>query len=277
MRLGAPIFTQYQEPEAWAAAVHAKGYRAAYCPAKPGADAATVQAYRAAAAAHDIVIAEVGAWSNPLSPDPVVRTAALEKCKSALDLADQIGARCCVNIAGSRGDKWDGPHPADLTDDTFDLIVATVREIIDAVQPRQTYYTLETMPWMYPDSVESYVRLIEAIDRPRCAAHFDPVNLVNSPQRYFRSGDLIRDFVEKLGPQIRSCHVKDIALDKRLTVHLDEVRPGLGGLDYAALLHAVKKLDADLPLMLEHLPDENEYDLAAAYLRGVAQHEGITL
>ena len=277
MRLGAPIFTKYQDPEAWAAAVHAKGYRAAYCPVKPGADATTVQAYRAAAAAHDIIIAEVGAWSNPLSPDPVVRTAALEKCKAALDLADQIGARCCVNIAGSRGDKWDGPHPADLTADTFDLIVATVREIIDAVQPQQSYYTLETMPWMYPDSVESYVRLIQAIDRPRCAAHFDPVNLVNSPQRYFRNGDLIRDFVEKLGPQIRSCHVKDIALDKRLTVHLDEVRPGLGGLDYAALLHAVKNLDPDLPVMLEHLPDENEYDLAAAHLRAAAQHEGITL
>jgi len=277
MRLGAPIFTQYQDPETWATAVYAKGYRAAYCPVKPGADMATVQAYRAAAATHNIVIAEVGAWSNPLSPDPAVRTAALEKCKAGLDLADQIGARCCVNIAGSRGDKWDGPHPADLTDDTFDLIVATVREIIDAVQPRYSYYTLETMPWMYPDSVESYVRLIQAIDRPRCAAHFDPVNLVNSPQRYFRSGDLIRDFVEKLGPHIRSCHVKDIALDKQLTVHLDEVRPGLGGLDYAALLHAVKKLDADLPLMLEHLPDENEYDLAAAHLRAAAQQEGIDL
>ncbi len=180
-------------------------------------------------------------------------------------------------LPAPRGDKWDGPHPADLTDATFDLIVATVREIIDAVQPRHSYYTLETMPWMYPDSVESYVRLIAAINRPRCAAHFDPVNLVNSPQRYFRNGDLIRNFVEKLGPHIRSCHVKDIALDKRLTVHLDEVRPGLGGLDYAALLHAVKALDADLPLMLEHLPAENEYDLAAAHLRAAAQQEGITL
>ena len=277
MRLGAPVFVPYDEPETWAAAVLAKGYRAAYCPVQPGADAATIQAYRSAAAQHDIIIAEVGAWSNPLHPDPAIRKAALEKCQASLALADQIGARCCVNIAGSRGDKWDGPHPADLTDETFDLIVATVREVIDAVQPKQSYYTLETMPWMYPDSVDNYLRLIQAIDRPTCAAHFDPVNLVNSPQRYFRTGDLIRDFVKKLGPHIRSCHVKDIALDKRLTVHLDEVRPGLGGLDYAALFHAVKQLDADLPLMLEHLPNESEYDLAAAHIRAVAQQEGISL
>ncbi|MFN8491070.1 MAG: TIM barrel protein [Caldilineaceae bacterium] len=277
MRLGAPLFTKPQDPAAWVAAIQAKGYRAAYCPVQPGADVAMIQAYRTAAAKNAIIIAEVGAWSNPLSPDPAVRQAAIEKCKACLDLADQIGARCCVNIAGSRGDKWDGPHPADLTEETFDLIVATVRDILDTVQPSQSYYALETMPWMYPDSVDNYVRLIKAIDRPRCAAHFDPVNLVNSPQLYFRSGDLIRDFVTKLGPHIRSCHVKDIRLDTRLTVHLDEVRPGLGGLDHAALLRAVQPLDRDLPLMLEHLPNENEYDLAAAHLRAVAQQEGIAL
>jgi len=277
MRLGAPLFTKPQDPAAWVAAIQAKGYRAAYCPVQPGVDAATIQAYRTAAAQHDIIIAEVGAWSNPLSPEPAVRQAAVEKCKACLDLADQIGARCCVNIAGSRGTKWDGPHPADLTEETFDLIVATVRDILDTVQPRQSYYTLETMPWMYPDSVDNYVRLIKVIDRPRCAAHFDPVNLVNSPQHYFRSSDLIRDFVAKLGPHIRSCHVKDIRLDTRLTVHLDEVRPGLGGLDHAALLRAVQPLERDLPLMLEHLPNENEYDLAAAHLRAVAQQEGIAL
>lgn len=277
MRLGAPVFVKYEDPETWAAAVHAKGYRAAYCPVQLGEASATIQAYRAAAATHDIIIAEVGAWSNPLSPDPAIRQAALEKCKASLALADQIGARCCVNIVGSRGEKWDGPSPDDLTQATFDLIVETVREIIDAVRPRQSYYTLETMPWMYPDSVDSYLSLIEAIDRPRCAAHFDPVNLINSPQRYFRNSDLIRDFVAKLGPYIRSCHVKDIALDKKLTVHLDEVRPGLGELDHVTLLRTVKTLDADLPLMLEHLPNESEYDLAAAHIRTLAQSEGIDL
>ena len=29
-------------------------------------------------------------------------------------------------------------------------------------------YALEAMPWMYPDSVDSYLSLIEAIDRKAC-------------------------------------------------------------------------------------------------------------
>jgi sugar phosphate isomerase/epimerase len=277
MRLGAPLSQRDLDPTEWAAAVHSKGYRAAYCPVKPDADLDLISAYRRAAQAADIVIAEVGAWSNPLSPDPAVRAAAIDKCKASLLLAERIGARCCVNIAGSRGEKWDGPHPANLTEETFDLIVTTVREIIDAVQPRRTVYTLETMPWIYPDSVESYLHLIEAIDRPGFGVHFDPVNLVNSPQRYFQNGALIRDCVAALGRYMHSVHIKDIQLADRLTVHLDEVRPGQGGLDLRTLLRELNQLDPNLPMMLEHLPSETDYDLAAAHVRAVAKEEGIML
>ncbi len=277
MRLGGPIFQPHADPVAWVAAVRAKGYRAVYCPVKPDAELEVIAAYRHAAQQADLVIAEVGAWSNPLSPDPAVRAAAIDKCKAALRLAERIGARCCVNIAGSRGAKWDGPHPADLSEETFALIVATVREIIDAVAPTQTVYALETMPWMYPDSPESYARLIVAIDRPGFGVHFDPVNLVNSPQRYFQNGALIQTFVAALGPQIRSVHVKDIKLADRLTLHLDETRPGQGGLDLRILLRELNKLAPDLPIMLEHLPNETEYDLAAAHVRAVAKQEGIDL
>lgn len=277
MRLGAPIFQPYTDPASWVAAVQAKGYGAAYCPVKPDADLALITAYRQAAQRANIVIAEVGAWSNPLSPDPGERAAALDKCKAGLLLAERIGARCCVNIAGSRGAKWDGPHPADLTEETFALLVSTVREIIDAVQPRQTVYALETMPWMYPDSVASYQRLIKAIDRPGFGVHFDPVNLVNSPQRYFENAALIRECVAALGPAMRSVHLKDIQLANRLTVHLDEVRPGQGGLAINTLLRELHQLAPDLPVMLEHLPSEADYDLAAAHVRAVAQNEGITL
>lgn len=37
-----------------------------------------------------------------------------------------------------------------------------VRQIVDAVKPKRTFYTLETMPWVIPDSPDSYLKLIEA-------------------------------------------------------------------------------------------------------------------
>jgi sugar phosphate isomerase/epimerase len=236
-----------------------------------------VAAYREAADRADLVIAEVGAWSNPMSPDAGVRRAAIARCKASLALADRIGARCCVNIAGSRGEQWDGPHPDNLTEATFDAIVETVRGIIDDVKPTRTFYTLETMPWMYPDSAESYERLIRAVGRQAFGVHLDPVNLVNSPERFFRNGELIRDCFRRLGPHIRSCHLKDIALSGKLMVHLDEVRPGLGSLDYRAFLTEANRLDPNLPVMLEHLPSDEEYALAASHVRSVANEIGVAL
>ena len=277
MRLGAPLFETVSDPEIWVAAVRRRGYRAAYCPVSADTDADTVQAYVTAAHRADIVIAEVGAWSNPISPDATERAAAIARCKTQLVLADHLGARCCVNIAGSRGTQWDGPHEDNFLPATFDQIVETVREILDAVSPIRTYYALETMPWAYPDSPESYLRLIAAIDRPRFAVHLDPANMINCPQRFFDNAGFIRECFAKLGPYIKTCHAKDIALTGRMTVHLDEVRPGLGRLDYSVFLQEASRLDPDLPIMLEHLPTEEEYDLAAVYVRGVAADAGLAL
>jgi sugar phosphate isomerase/epimerase len=277
MRLGGPVFGKDLDPERWVEALKVAGYRAAYCPVANEASPELIEAYVAAAAQADIVIAEVGAWSNPLSADEGERQKAMNLCKRQLALADAIGARCCVNIAGSRGTLWDGPHPLNLTRETFEMIVAQVREIIDEVQPRRAFYALETMPWIYPDSPDSYLELINAIDREQFAVHLDPVNLVCSPQRYFKNGALIHECFSKLGPYIKSVHAKDILLSDRLTTHLDEVRPGLGFLDYRTFLDEMKKLPADTSIMLEHLQTEEEYRQAAEYVRSVASDLDIIL
>jgi len=274
MRLGAPV-QNFSTPEQWIASLRQHGYRAAYYPLDADVDIQTHNQYAEAAQRADITIAEVGAWSNPISPEDEIRNAAIEKCQVQLALADEVGARCCVNIAGSRSEKWDGPHPDNLSDDTFNLIVETVQAIIDAVNPIRSFYVLETMPWIFPDSPESYLKLMKAINRKHFAVHLDPVNLINCPHRYFNNGTFLRECFRILGPHIKSCHAKDVILKDTLTVHLDEVRPGLGGLDYKIFLSCINQL-SNVSLMLEHLPDE-DYPRAAAYIRKTARGIDIPL
>ena len=277
MRLSGPLSEKIDSPEHWIKAIRAAGYTAAGAPIGPDADDATVSGYVQAAAKADVIISEVGAWSNPIDPDSTRARAAIAHCQRHLDLAERLGARCCVNICGSRNpEKWDGPARDNLSRDTFDLIVRTTREIVDAVNPKQTFYTLETMPWIFPSSPDEYLELIRAIDRPGVAVHLDPVNMINTPARCFNNAQLLRECFEKLGPLIKSCHAKDIILQDSLTVHLDERRPGAGVLDYPVFLAELSKLDPDIPLMLEHLPD-SEYPLAARYLRSVAAQHNIPL
>jgi len=72
-------------------------------------------------------------------------------------------------------------------------------------------------------------------------------------------------------------HLKDVALRGAQRVHLDECRPGTGGLDHAALLTAWAGPDAELPIMLEHLPDAAGYGLAAKHVRSVAAGLGLAV
>lgn len=277
MRLGAPVYGA-NDPDSWVAAHKKAGYGAAYCPGpilRTPADEAQAKAYVDAAAKADLVIAEVGAWSNPIATDDAERKKAIDLNIQRLQVAERIGARCCVNIAGARGRKWDGPHPDNFSPATFDMIVQTVRRIIDEVKPTRTFYTLETMPWIFPDSADSYLDLVKAIDRKAFAVHLDPANLLNSPRRYFDNAKLIRECFEKLGPYIQSCHGKDMTLSDKLMVHLDECRPGTGAMDYTVYLTELAKLPPDTPLMLEHLPNEAEYTQAAHHVRAVAEAAGL--
>jgi sugar phosphate isomerase/epimerase len=278
VRLGGPVFLKFSDPDSWVRALVDLGYRAAYCPLEPDADPDLIRATEKAAERADIVIAEVGAWSNPISPDQTQSREAIEKCIRSLELAEAIGARCCVNISGSRNpEQWAGPHPDNFTEATFEMVVESTRKIIDSVRPKRTFYALEPMPWAFPDSPESYLRLIEAIGRRQFGVHFDPVNMIWSPRLYFNNGAFIRDCFKKLGPYLRSCHAKDIHMpDNLYTPHFDEVRPGLGHLDYAVFLNELSGFP-EVPLMMEHLQTAGEYSLAAAYIRGVGAANGIQL
>jgi sugar phosphate isomerase/epimerase len=133
------------------------------------------------------------------------------------------------------------------------------------------------MPWIFPDSPTSYLRLIKAIDRRSFGVHLDPVNMINSPALFFDNASLLRECFHLLGDHIRCCHAKDITLGEGVTVQFSEVRPGLGSLDYVTFLRELNKLNADIPILLEHLPDAEEYRQAAGYIRSVAVQEGISL
>jgi sugar phosphate isomerase/epimerase len=274
VRLGAPILDSYSSPDEWISLVRQLGASAAYSPVEVGAEPEQVDRYAQAAEADGLVIAEVGAWeANPLSPDPAEAERSIAFCQEALRLADRIGARCCVNVAGSLGTSWAGPAAANFSQETFRRIVETTQVIIDAVQPKRTFYTLEIMPWIPPYDLDSYLRLIDAIDREAFAVHFDPANLVNDTRKYYSNGQLITDFVRELGPRIRCCHVKDTRLDEQFppwTVRFWECTPGAGNLDWPTVLAELSNLDNDLPLMLEHLETAEEYRIGMEFIRQTA-------
>lgn len=277
IRLGAPTFANTSDPVELALAHRRLGYRAAYCPDIPVRDADKIRAFADAFAKQDVVLAEVGRWVNLLDADSEKRRQNLERVTDGLALAEAIGARCCVDIAGSfNPTSWFGPHPDNLSRRFFDAAVENARKIIDAVKPTRARFCYEMMGWSYPDSPESCLKLIKAVDRKGFGVHLDPCNLVNSPAKFYQNAALLNECFDKLGRWITSCHAKDLTWDIELNVHFREVVPGKGALDYTTYLSRLAQLPQNPPLMIEHLANAEEYTAARDHIVAVGKRTGLS-
>ncbi len=278
MRLGGTVVKPYIDAESWARDAKEMDFSACTCPLPKGATAADARALAAAARDADVVIAEVGVWKNTLSTDEKERRANIAYAKERLALAEELGANCCVNVSGARGAVWDGWYPENYAPETREMLIETTREIIDAVKPARTFYTLEPMPWMLPDGPESYLNLIRDIDRDAFAAHMDFTNMISSVERFLNADRFIEEAFVLLAPHIKSVHIKDVVMEKAaLPVTLRECAPGQGLLNYRHILRAIDRaLPRDMPVLLEHMATQEEYARALRHVKAAARAEGIS-
>lgn len=279
IRFGGPVFGDFADAHSWAEAHCALGYRATYAPPENLVrDASGIHEVRAALAEHDLILAEVGAWVNPVSTDLHEAEAAFAHLIDRLRLAEALGARCCVDIVGSASPTaWDGADRAGYSQGFIDRVISTFRSIIDAVDPHETVMAFEAMPYYFLDGPRPYHTLLEAIDRPGgSGVHVDLCNMITDPRRFYASADFAAEVFSTLGPRVRSCHLKDLRLDGNGgTVKFHEVMPGTGEIDLAAYMREAERAVDGIPMMLEHLADEHEYDQARANVFRIADQAGI--
>lgn len=274
--LGAPLFFQTADPRELAHEARRQGYSAAYCPPAAPHEKDKLKAIEQGFAAENVVLAEVGVWVNLLDADPARRPQNLQQVINGLAVAEATGARCAVTLCGSFNEKvWYGPHPKNVSQEFFDAAVENARKIIDAVKPKRAKFSYEMMGWSLPDSPDSCLKMIRAVDRPAFAAHLDVCNLVNSPERFYRNAALIEECFRKLGPWIVSCHAKDLDWIPEMNVHFVEVIPGRGQIDYRAYLRGLAGLARPAPLMLEHLKTAEEYAEGARHIRKLGAEMGL--
>ena len=267
MRLGTSSPLSYGSAEDWAKKQTELGCSAVVFPVQSDESESRICEYKAAAEKHGLMIAEAGIWRNALAADPEERRKNIDYCVEQLRMADFLGARCAVNVAGAFGPRWDGHYRANFTDDAWKQTVRMIQDIIDRANVRNTYFTLEPMPWMIPTGPKEYLRLIEMVDRDRFAVHLDIINMINSAERYFCAEEFIDECIGLLGGKIKSCHIKDVHLKEEYTFQLEECAPGKGEFPLRHYASRLNELDSDMPLILEHLNTDEEYIKYMGYLK----------
>ena len=277
MRLGGSIMKPYNSPTEWLAHVRELGYSCVIFPVDSSAPKQVQRDYAACCRDNNLLIGEVGVWRNVMDRDPAARERNIAYAIRQLEMAEEVGANCCVNISGSPGDLWDGYHPSLDSQEVYDDVIATTRRIIDAVKPTRTCYSLEPMPWMVPESPEQYLQLLRDMARPGAfRVHLDYCNMINSLDRYRHASEFITKCFTLLKDDIVSVHAKDVAItDGYLPVCIGEVPPGEGSIDLPLVTRLAHGLGEDTPVFVEHLPDHEAYVKAVAAMRAAAEKAGV--
>ena len=103
MRLGGSVFYKGTDAEEYALAHVKKGFGAALCPEWISLDKPSeLQKFKDMMNKHDIKIAEVGAWCNPMHPDKKQAEKNIQYMIERLRLAEELEAATCVNILGTK-------------------------------------------------------------------------------------------------------------------------------------------------------------------------------
>ncbi len=268
MILGTSSPLQHTSPEDWAAKHKALGLKAINFPVNYLEGEEKYLAYKKAADAAGLSISEVGIWRNTLAADPSERAKWIDYAIGQLQMAEEIGATCCVNVVGTPyGPRWDGGYRDNFSTELWTDAVKMIRQVIDSVRPRHTKFCIESMPWMIPSSPQECLRLLEDVDRAEFATHLDVVNMITSPQRYFFNDDFLRECFSVLKGTIVSCHLKNIKLKEEYTFQLEESACEDGALDlelYASLASAENPC---MPMIIEHLDTDQEYFDSVRYVK----------
>ncbi|MCQ2227978.1 MAG: sugar phosphate isomerase/epimerase [Bacteroidales bacterium] len=267
MYLGISSRLEHSSPEEWAAKHAALGLKCVNFPVDYLAGEDVYMAYKEAADKAGLVIAEVGVWRNTLAADPAERAQWIDYAINQLRMADRIGAICCVNVVGTPyGPRWDGGYRENFSSELWTMAVKMIQQIIDTANPQHTKFCIESMPWMIPSSPDEYLRLIHDVNRPQFGAHLDVVNMITSPERYFFNDRFLIECFDKLKGTICSCHLKDIRLKEEYTFQLQECACGEGSLDIQLYLKLASEADPSMPMIIEHLITDEEYEASVKYI-----------
>jgi sugar phosphate isomerase/epimerase len=236
---------------------------------------------RAALKKYDVVVYEVGGYRNMLHTVEEERQKNLKHLARCIEAAEKIGCPMVGTISGSRDpqnlrvDNF-APHPDNWTEATWKLLISGVRQVLKDTAGCKAGLGMEAQVTTNQDTPKSHRRLMDDVGDPRLKVNLDPTNMV-SLATYYHTTELLNECFDLLGEDILGCHAKDTwIIPDQQTVHVQEVCPGRGVMDYETYLVRLSRMKWPRSLLPEHIPGD-QYIEAKAYIEKVAAKVGVKL
>lgn len=218
------------------------------------------------------------------SQDKALHKEALESFRNQLRIGSAVGAQC---IGFGWGKEFSSPNPQIWSKETWNHRIAGVADLAKEAEEFGVDVAGHPLYFSPLCSLQRYKEMLDAVASPRLKVLIDIVNL-SLPHMLFNTTDFVNQVFDELGEHIVSLHAKDIKIagaglgpcpktEKGMSlIHLDEVPPGEGVMDYATILLRLNQLDHDVTIHVEHFNYEDTIT-AQQYIRSVARRVGVNL
>lgn len=198
---------------------------------------------------------------NPalIGVDPARQEEDLGRLTRAFRVAQLLGAPMVLTGCGSYHPTHGyGPHPQNHSPEARERIVQFLKLAAPRAEDHGVVLALECHMITALDTPTHIREIVEAVGSASIRVNFDPVNLLSSVDAVYASGAEMAAMIDILGAHYHwTAHAKDIVIEPRLALHLDETVCGDGLLDWAAYLRCAERLGAaaqPAAVLVEHMP-----------------------
>lgn len=226
---------------------------------------------------YNLPISVIAGATNIVSPDIQKRKKGLERLHRILELAWNFGTPYVSTETGTFNPESDWvDHEKNHTPEGFNEFCKVVREALEVAELNGSILCLEPYVQNVIGSVEDCKRVFLKINSPNLKLLLDPTN-------YFKLDNIdkvdetIDSIFNAFSDKIVIAHAKDVkrtkisggvrreekmgtkdeALSFRGVANIELPAPGLGELDYPYYLKRLLRVSPNIPLIIEHLTEED--------------------
>lgn len=222
---------------------------------------------------HGVGVAQVNARYEALvSRDDDRRAQGIATLRAAVDVCARLQGDNLYVRPGSLHDEghwW--PHPENHHPITLDRLVDSLRQVAATAEDAGVILAIEGHTVSPLNTAATVREVIDRVGSPALKFNVDPVNFVSCVQEVYHSRRVLDDLFDTLGDVTWAMHAKDMALEKKLVVHISEVIMGRGHMDLAYMLQRLQRVRHDAYVIVEHLPDEDIPEATNALLAAATQ------
>jgi len=234
---------------------------------------------------YDLPICAVSGYTNLVHPDPDRRRQNLDRLKTIIRHARELGTPYVISETGTFDPDSDWVHhPKNKTEEGYKICRDIIGDLVEYAHSYGAIFCPETYVNNVIGSTEETLRLFDDVGNPALGLLMDPTNYFEDHNIDDMDAELGRIF-DALSGHIRIAHAKDVkraAVDQG--VHLANIDageghalrgvgmielppPGLGSLNYDLYLQRLSRDHPNLPIIIEHL-DEGDVPRAKRFLDG---------